>query len=114
VRKTIMMFAMLVGLTMVMGMSPLTTSDVEAKIYRNVKRHKVELYVTSWCPYCKKAKEFFDQRGIAYSVYDIEHDPAAARRKSQLDTGRGVPLAVINGIKISGWSQQAYQAALEQ
>ena len=88
-------------------------SQAETKVHRKVQAPEVELYVTSWCPYCHKAKAFLDQRGIAYRAYDIERDPAAARRKQQLDTGRGVPFAVINGIKISGWSQQAYQTALE-
>jgi glutaredoxin len=77
-------------------------------------RPEVELYVTSWCPYCTKAKAFFDQRDIEYQVYDIEKDSAAARRKQQLDTGRGVPFAVINGTKVSGWSAPAYQAALDK
>lgn len=51
--------------------------------------------------------------GVNFKVYDIEKDAAAAKRKMELDTGRGVPFAIINGIKISGWSQRAYQAALE-
>ena len=105
------MFVLLVGFTLVVT-AP-TYSAAENKVHRNTKAPQVELYVTSWCPYCTKAKAFFDQRGIDYQAYDIERDPAAARRKQQLDSGRGVPFAVINGIKISGWSQQAYQTALE-
>ena len=37
-----------------------------------VKTPKVELYTTSWCPWCKKAKVFFRSRGIAFIEYDIE------------------------------------------
>jgi len=47
-------------------------------------------------------------------VYDIEKDSAAAKRKMELDSGRGVPFAIINGIKISGWSKSMYQSALEK
>lgn len=50
---------------------------------------------------------------MSYKVYDIEKDAAAAKRKKELDTGRGVPFAIINGIKISGWSKRAYETALE-
>jgi hypothetical protein len=46
---------------------------------------KVELYTTSWCPYCKKASNFFRSKGIPFKEYDIEKDKAAARRKKQLD-----------------------------
>ncbi len=86
----------------------------ETKVHRKTPRHQVELYVTDWCPFCKKAQAFFDQRGIPYQLYDIEKDSAALRRKMELDSGRGVPLALINGVKIKGWSQQAYEAALEK
>ena len=50
-----------------------------------VEENQVELYVTSWCPYCHKAKEFFDSRGINYTAYDIEEDEEASARKKQLD-----------------------------
>lgn len=81
---------------------------------RKAAQHKVELFVTSWCPYCNQAKSFLSSKGIAFKVYDIEKDARAARRKKELDAGRGVPFAIINGIKISGWSQRAYEAALAE
>lgn len=76
--------------------------------------NQVELYVTSWCPYCRQAIDFFRSRGIYYVVYDIERDDDAARRKKELDPRKGVPFAVINGIKIHGFSEAAYLKALNQ
>jgi len=73
----------------------------------------VELYSTSWCGYCQKARTFFRERGISFVEYDIEKDRQAALRKQQLDSGRGVPFAVINGHKISGYSERLYLQALE-
>jgi len=78
------------------------------------ERGQVELYVTSWCPYCRKAIDFFRAKGIYYVVYDIERDENAARLKNELDPRKGVPFAVINGVKIHGFSPEAYQKALEQ
>lgn len=75
---------------------------------------KVELYTTSWCPYCKKARQFFRSQGIAFKEYDIEKDKKAAARKNQLDSKKGVPFAVVNGEKIHGYAPEAYQAALER
>ena len=72
----------------------------------------VELYTTSWCPYCDMARDFFRSRGIPFTEYDIEKDRSAALRKSQLDRGRGVPFVVINGHGISGFSKEAYEKAL--
>ncbi len=72
----------------------------------------VELYTTSWCGYCKKARNFFQSRGIPFTEYDIEKDESAARRKKRLDSRRGVPFAVINGQQIHGYSEAAYERAL--
>jgi glutaredoxin len=74
--------------------------------------HSVELYITTWCPYCRKAIAFFQARGIPITVYDIERDAAAAQRKNELDRRRGVPFAVVNGKKIHGYSEAAYLRAL--
>jgi len=73
----------------------------------------VELYATSWCGYCQMARTFFRERGIKFTEYDIEKDARAAYRKKQLDTGRGVPFAIINGQQISGYSEARYLQALQ-
>lgn len=78
------------------------------------KEHTVELYVTSWCPYCKLARKFFISKGIPFKEYDIEKDESAARRKNELDNRRGVPFAVINGERIHGYSEEAYNWALNK
>lgn len=73
---------------------------------------KVDLYVTSWCPYCHKAKAFFQSRNIAVNVYDIEKDSTAAARKQTLDPQGGVPFAVVNGTGIHGYAPEQYLQAL--
>lgn len=77
------------------------------------KAPQVDLYVTSWCPYCKKAMAFLRKNNIAFNSYDIEQDLDAATRKQNLDPGYGgIPLAVINGTTIRGFSESSYQQAL--
>jgi glutaredoxin len=92
------------------------SSNLTDTVQKNtwVKKPKVELYITSWCPWCKKAKAFFRSRGIAFVEYDIEKDKEAARRKAQIDRQQGVPFAVINGIGINGYNETAYINALKQ
>ena len=73
----------------------------------------VEIYETSWCGYCKKAKNFFRSKGIDFIAYDIEKDPQAARRMMKMTQRRAVPFVVINGQGISGYSVAAYEQALQ-
>ncbi|MEN8189279.1 MAG: glutaredoxin domain-containing protein [Thermodesulfobacteriota bacterium] len=84
-----------------------------SSVQRTTEQNQVELYVTSWCPYCKQAKQFFKSRGISYRAYDIEKDSAAAARKKQLDGKSGVPFAIVNGIPIHGYSEKRYSGALK-
>jgi glutaredoxin len=75
---------------------------------------QVDLYVTSWCPYCKKAIAFFRKNNIPYIAHDIEKDLDAAARKAELDPNYGgIPLAVINGTSIRGFDETTYKQALQ-
>lgn len=79
-----------------------------------VAQPKVELYVTSWCKYCKLAKSYLIAHNIPFNEYDIEKDSQAAQRRKALDSRPGVPLAVINGRTIIGFSEKSYAWALKQ
>ena len=74
---------------------------------------EVELYITSWCPHCKRALDFLRSRGIPFDAYDIEKDKNAARRKERLTRESGVPFAIINGKAVHGFSEVAYERALQ-
>ena len=89
-------------------------ASVTFKKTRAPQTQTVELYVTSWCPYCKKARNFFRSRGIPFREYDIEKDRKAARRKKRMDPQGGVPFAVIYGQKVSGYSKELYKDALRK
>ena len=73
----------------------------------------VEIYETSWCVYCKKAKEFFRSKGIDFVTYDIEKDRQAAQRMRSFTSRMAVPFVVINGQGIAGYSAAAYEQALQ-
>jgi glutaredoxin-like YruB-family protein len=65
----------------------------------------VELYVTDWCGYCKKALAYVRKNNIKYVAYDIEKDAAAKQRYKEMG-GHGVPFIVIGKNKMSGYSQE--------
>ena len=91
-----------------------TENDETQEAAVAVKTPSVEIYETSWCGYCKKAKNFFRSRGIDFSAYDIEKDQQAARRMMTMTDKRAVPFVVINGQGISGYSVAAYEQALQK
>jgi len=72
----------------------------------------VEIYTTSWCRYCRDAKNYFHSRGIVFKEYDIEKDPKAARRHKRYNPRGGVPVTVINGRPIVGFAPAAFAQAL--
>ncbi len=74
----------------------------------------VELFVTSWCGYCKKAEAYFNKRNIPFVKYDIEKDLKAAQRKKSLSRSRGVPFVLIGDVGIPGYSEAAFDKALRQ
>jgi len=68
----------------------------------------VEMYVTDWCGYCRKAERYMNSKGISYVAYDIEKDSAAKQRHKELG-GRGVPLIIIGSNKMSGFSAETLE-----
>jgi glutaredoxin-like YruB-family protein len=71
----------------------------------------VEIYVTDWCGYCKKAISYLRERGIPFNAHDIEKDPAARQRHKELG-GRGVPLIIIGANRMSGFSAEVLERYL--
>ena len=71
----------------------------------------VVMYATSWCPYCAQAREYFGRSGIAYTEHDIEKSAGAKAEFRRLG-GRGVPLILVGGEKMSGFSELGFESLL--
>ena len=95
--------------------TPVKSSGKATPIYKSATKTqpKVELFVTSWCGYCKKAKAYLQKKEIKFTAYDIEKDLRAARRKDSLTSRKGVPFALIGSQKVTGFSELAYERALQ-
>jgi glutaredoxin 3 len=67
--------------------------------------HRIEMYISPACPYCTRAQQHYDQRGIAYTTYDAQND-RAQRAKMLAYTGGDptVPAIIVDGVYVqSGW-----------
>ncbi|MCB0344742.1 MAG: DUF4124 domain-containing protein [Bdellovibrionales bacterium] len=72
---------------------------------------KVEIFVTSWCPYCTKLEKFLREERIQFTRYDIERNKSGARKYSKLGM-QGVPIVRIGSTIIPGYNPNAIRAAL--
>lgn len=56
----------------------------------------VIVYGTTWCPDCRRAVRFLEERQVAFRYVNIEDDPAAADYVIQINAGnRSVPTIVF-------------------
>lgn len=64
---------------------------------------KVEIYFKDYCPYCHKAKDLLDKKGVKYTLYDITHDAKGQEEMQQRKPGaRTVPQIFIDDNGIGG------------
>ena len=77
---------------------------------------QVVMYSTVWCGFCKKAKDYFKQKGIAYTEKDIEKS-APAKKEYQSLGGGGIPLILVGHQqgtrKLSGFSTTRFDVAYQ-
>lgn len=69
---------------------------------------KVEIYTLDYCPYCQKAKIFFDEHNISFNEIPCEDDEDNKRvelkEKFKLNELATFPQIVIDGVHIGGYS----------
>ena len=63
---------------------------------------KVEIYTKDYCPYCHRAKDLLQQKGIAFIEYDVSHDPAKEQEMRERSGRRTVPEIFIDHVLIGG------------
>jgi glutaredoxin 3 len=67
---------------------------------------KVEVYTTTYCPYCSRAKSLLKAKGVAFEEIDVTDDDAMRERMVERSGGRRtVPEIFINGTIIGGYDE---------
>ena len=65
------------------------------------------IYTKPGCPYCQRARDFYDANNVAFTEYDAQNDKM--RQREMLEFSGGdlvVPCIVENGEYIqSGWGE---------
>jgi glutaredoxin len=68
------------------------------------------LFSAQWCGYCRKAKAYLAEKNVSYKEYDID---TADGKQAFAALGRrgGIPVLVLNGKTVQGFSRNGYDAA---
>jgi glutaredoxin len=82
---------------------------------REARDIRVVIYMTDWCPYCTKAREYIRAQGVHLVEYNIERDRGASEEMARKTGGRrGVPVIDVEGIILRGYNPQAIANAIKQ
>jgi glutaredoxin 3 len=63
------------------------------------------MYTTEWCGYCVRAKALLDAKPLDYEEIFLDDDPAFRQRIFDLSGQWTVPLILIDGEPIGGYTE---------
>jgi glutaredoxin 3 len=66
---------------------------------------KIQMYTTTWCGYCVRAKALLDARGLEYEEIQLDDDEGFRARLHDLTGGWTVPQILIEGRAIGGYTE---------
>lgn len=78
-----------------------------------MQSEKVTIYSTPTCPYCKQAKEFFNENKVKYDEKDVAGDATARQEMIEKSKQMGVPVIVLGDEIMVGFNKEALQKWLD-
>ena len=72
----------------------------------------ITIYSTPTCPYCDAAKDFFDEKDISYTDYDVSQNRDKAKEMIEKSGQRGTPVIDIDGDIVVGFNKEKIQSLL--
>lgn len=63
---------------------------------------KIEMYTTSWCPYCNRAKALLKRKGQEWTEINVEEVDGAREEMEQRSGRMTVPQIFIDGKHVGG------------
>ncbi len=74
--------------------------------------HKVIIYSTPSCVYCRMAKDFLSKYGVTYTEHDVAADAVARKEMVDKSHQMGVPVIDIDGEIHVGFNRPELERAL--
>jgi len=73
---------------------------------------KITIYSTPTCHYCDMAKDFFDAKGLKYTVHNVSTDLAKRKEMIMKSDQMGVPVIIIGDTILVGFDADKIEKAL--
>ena len=73
----------------------------------------VAMYMTEWCPVCRQARKWLDERGYDFVEHDVERDPRAAVFFVAVNPRGSVPTFDVGGQILIGFDPERLGDARE-
>jgi glutaredoxin 3 len=74
---------------------------------------KIKIYTSPECPVCRKAKDYFTQKGFNFEEIDVAGDRQAAQDMVRRSGQMGVPVVLVDETMIVGYNQLKLDVALK-
>ncbi len=75
---------------------------------KSAKNKQVVMYSAEWCGVCKRAKQYFSEKNIRYTEYDIDKNSKAKADFDKLGA-RGVPVILVGNRRMNGFSTGVFE-----
>ena len=73
---------------------------------KDAPNKKVVIYTANYCPFCRSAKKFLQEKNISFEEIDVTDDAEMRRRLVEMSGGREtVPQIFVDGRSIGGYQE---------
>jgi glutaredoxin 3 len=68
---------------------------------------RIEIYLTTWCPFCQRALQLLREKGQAFETIDVEAEPERRAEMVERAGRRSVPQIFVGARHIGGYDELA-------
>jgi len=69
----------------------------------------IRIYTTTYCPYCVRAKQLLDKKGLSYQEIDVTNKPDLRQELVQMSGGRQTVPQIFFGDRHIGGCDDLYE-----
>jgi glutaredoxin len=85
-----------------------STLKPESSANKPAKAKRVVMYSAEWCGVCRKAKQYFTEKHISYTEYDVDTNPKGKADFEKMDA-HGVPVILVGNRRMNGFSAGGFE-----